>query len=84
MLLAGRGLFYFFHLMLSYLRRERVKSIPVIVVVLSESFRYSALKRVEDGVTEFPKCLTYTEDLTEYHKWARSMAKSLGKITVEK
>jgi hypothetical protein len=47
-------------------------------------YHYIPLKRVEEDITEFPKCLTYIEDLTEYHKWARSMAKSLGKIIIEK
>lgn len=46
-------------------------------------FHYVPLKMAETG-EEFPKCLTYTEDLTDYHKWARTMAKSLGKISVDK
>lgn len=46
-------------------------------------FHYVPLKIAESNI-EFPKCLMYMEDLTDYHKWARAMAKSLGKISIDK
>jgi len=44
-------------------------------------FHFVPLKLYEGN--EFPKCLIYTENLKEYHNWAQSMAKLLGKFTIE-
>lgn len=46
-----------------------------------EDFHYIPLK-LREG-TEQHQCLTYTTDLTEYHKWARAMCKSLGRFEIE-
>jgi hypothetical protein len=46
-------------------------------------YHFFPLKKVAEG-EEVPKCITYTSDLTDYHKWARAMAKSLGKVVIEK
>lgn len=45
-------------------------------------YHYIPLKLHTNESEEFPKCVTYKEDLAEYHKWARTMAKSLGKIQI--
>lgn len=42
-------------------------------------FHYFPLKKIASN-EEFPPCKTYTDDLSKFHTWARSMAKSLGRV----
>lgn len=46
-------------------------------------FHFVPLKQAEEG-KDFPKCVTYIDCLTEYHEWARTIARSLGKISISK